>query len=112
RLMNALVSQLKGQGHVAELYGAEFREKNLLIGREDAFVNVHFPKDSDTLQKALFRLKFDELFFIQLRLLKLKLLNQNKFQGAVFSEVGEMVNRFYSECLPFELTGAQKRVIR
>ena len=112
RLMNALVSQLKGQGHVAELYGAEFREKNLLIGREEAFVNVHFPKDGDTLQKALFRLKFDELFFIQLRLIKLKLINQNKFQGAVFSEVGEMVNRFYSECLPFELTGAQKRVVR
>ncbi len=112
RLMNTLVSQLKGQGHVAELYGAGFREKNNLIGREEAFVNVHFPKDNDTLQKALFRLKFDELFFIQLRLLKLKLINQNKFQGAVFSEVGEMTNRFYSECLPFELTNAQKRVIR
>jgi ATP-dependent DNA helicase RecG len=112
RLMNALVSQLKGQGHVAELYGAEFREKNNLIGREEALVNVHFPKDGDTLKKALFRLKFDELFFIQLRLIKLKLINQNKFLGAVFGEVGEMVNRFYSECLPFELTGAQKRVVR
>ncbi|MGB0917074.1 MAG: ATP-dependent DNA helicase RecG [Flavobacteriales bacterium] len=112
RLMNALVTQLKGQGHVAELYGPEFREKNNLIGREEGFVNVHFPKDNDTLKKALFRLKFDELFFIQLRLLKLKLINQNKFQGAVFGEVGEMVNRFYSECLPFELTGAQKRVVR
>jgi len=112
RLMNALVSQLKGQGHVAELYGAEFREKNSLIGREEAFINVHFPKDNDTLRKALFRLKFDELFFIQLRLLKLKLINQHKFQGAVFSEVGEMVNRFYTECLPFEFTGAQKRVVR
>ena len=112
RLMNTLVAQVKGQGHIAELYGAEFRQKNLLIGREEALVNVHFPKDGDTLRKALFRLKFDELFFIQLRLLKLKLLNQNKFQGAVFGEVGEMVNRFYSECLPFEFTGAQKRVVR
>ncbi len=112
RLMNALVAQLKGQGHVAELYGSDFREKNNLIGREEAFINVHFPKDSDTLRKALFRLKFDELFFIQLRLLKLKLINQNKFQGAVFAEVGELVNRFYSECLPFDLTDAQKRVVR
>lgn len=112
RLMNTLVAQLKGQGHVAELYGSDFREKNNLIGREEAFINVHFPKDSDTLRKALFRLKFDELFFIQLRLLKLKLINQNKFQGAVFAEVGELVNRFYLECLPFDLTDAQKRVVR
>lgn len=112
RLMNTLVSQLKGQGHIAELYGPEFRQKNNLVNREEAFVNVHFPQDSESLRKALFRLKFDELFYIQLRLLKLKLINQSKFRGAVFSEVGEMVNRFYSECLPFDLTGAQKRVIR
>jgi ATP-dependent DNA helicase RecG len=112
RLMNTLVGQMKGQGHVAELYGAEFRSKNHLISREEAFVNVHFPKNADILKKALFRLKFDELFFIQLRLLKLKLINQHKFQGAVFAEVGEMVNRFYTECLPFEFTGAQKRVVR
>ncbi len=112
RLMNALIPQLKGQGYIAELYGIEFREKNLLIGREEALINVHFPRDTEMLKKSLFRLKFDELFFIQLRLLKLKLLNQTKFQGAVFGEVGEMVNRFYSECLPFDLTGAQKRVVR
>ncbi len=112
RIMNTLVSQLKGQGQVAELYGPEFRQKNHLMPRELAFINVHFPQDPETLKKARYRLKFDELFFIQLRLLKLKLLNQTKFQGAVFSEVGEMVNRFYSECLPFELTGAQKRVVR
>ena len=112
RLMNTLVSQLKGQGQVAELYGPEFRQKNHLMPRELAFINVHFPQDPDTLKKARFRLKFDELFFIQLRLLKLKLLNQTKFQGAVFGEVGELVNRFYSECLPFDLTGAQKRVVR
>ena len=110
RAMNALIPQVKGQGHISELYGAEFRDKNLLIGREEALINVHFPKDSNTLRKALFRLKFDELFFIQLRLLKLKLLNQNKFQGAVFGEVGEMVNRFYSECLPFEFTDAKNEL--
>ena len=110
RLMNTLVPQIKG--HIAELYGSDFRERNLLIARETAFVNVHFPKDSETLRKALFRLKFDELFFLQLRLLKLKLINQNKFRGAVFAQVGEMVNRFYNESLPFDLTGAQKRVIR
>jgi ATP-dependent DNA helicase RecG len=112
RLMNTLVAQVKGKGHMVEFYGSEFRQQNNLIGREEALMNVHFPQDHDTLRKALFRLKFDELFFVQLRLLKLKLINQHKFKGAVFSEVGEMVNRFYSECLPFDLTGAQKRVIR
>lgn len=112
RLMNTLVTQLKGQGYMHELYGPEFRQQHLLIAREEAFVNVHFPHDADSLRKALFRLKFDELFFVQLRLLKLKLINQKKFRGAVFSEVGQMVNRFYSECLPFDLTGAQKRVVR
>lgn len=112
RLMNALVAQLPRQGHVAELYGNEFRAQHNLIAREDAFIHVHFPQDVESLRKARFRLKFDELFFIQLRLLKLKLLNQTKFRGAVFAEVGEMVNRFYSECLPFDLTNAQKRVVK
>jgi ATP-dependent DNA helicase RecG len=112
RLMNALVAQLPNQGHVAELYGNEFRAQHNLIAREDAFIHVHFPQDVESLRKARFRLKFDELFFIQLRLLKLKLLNQTKFRGAVFAEVGEMVNRFYSECLPFDLTNAQKRVVK
>lgn len=112
RLMNALVAQLPRQGHVAELYGNEFRAQHNLIAREEAFIHVHFPQDVESLRKARFRLKFDELFFIQLRLLKLKLLNQTKFRGAVFAEVGEMVNRFYSECLPFDLTNAQKRVVK
>lgn len=110
RLLNQLVSELKG--HVPELLGEEFRRNNNLIDRELAFINVHFPQSSDLLKKALFRLKFEELFFLQLRLIKLKLLNQNKFRGAVFKEVGDYVNRFYSECLPFDLTGAQKRVIK
>ncbi|TNF24053.1 MAG: ATP-dependent DNA helicase RecG, partial [Bacteroidetes bacterium] len=112
RLMNTLVGQLPGKGHIAELYGSEFRQIHHLISREEALVNVHFPKDVETLRKARYRLKFDELFFIQLRLLKLKLINQTKFKGAVFAEVGELVNRFYSECLPFDLTNAQKRVVR
>ncbi len=110
RIMNVVVNQLKG--HVPEILGSEFRQKYSLMAREQAVVNVHFPRDARTLKIALFRLKFDELFFLQLRLLKLKLINQNKFQGAVFSEVGEMVTRFYNECLPFDLTGAQKRVVR
>ena len=111
RVMHLLVSQLNG--HIPEILSDELRNVQVgLMEREMAFVNVHFPKDSDALRTAIFRLKFDELFFIQLKLLKLKLINQQKFRGAVFAEVGEMVNRFYNQCLPFELTGAQKRVIK
>ena len=111
RVMHLLVSQLND--HIPEILSDELRNVQVgLMEREMAFVNVHFPKDSDALRTAIFRLKFDELFFIQLKLLKLKLINQQKFRGAVFAEVGEMVNRFYNQCLPFELTGAQKRVIK
>ncbi|MFC2176135.1 ATP-dependent DNA helicase RecG [Bacteroidota bacterium] len=110
RLMNQLCRQLKG--NIPELLGVEFKEKHRLMDRELAFLQVHFPMDANYLRSALFRLKFEELFFVQLRLLKLKLINENKLRGAVFKEVGEMVNRFYSECLPFDLTNAQKRVVK
>ncbi len=110
RVLHLLVSQL--HNHVPETLGQAFRQQHKLMGREQAFIHVHFPKGAEELRHAIFRLKFDELFFIQLKLLKLKLINQQKFRGAVFAEVGEMVNRFYKECLPFELTGAQKRVIK
>jgi len=110
RVLHLLVSQLNGQ--VPETLSPSFRQQYGLMGREQAFINVHFPKGAAELRHAIFRLKFDELFFIQLKLLKLKLINQQKFRGAVFAEVGEMVNRFYKECLPFELTDAQKRVIK
>jgi ATP-dependent DNA helicase RecG len=110
KLLHNLVRQLNG--HLPEFYAPTFRESNHLVPREWAMVQVHFPKDHDSLRLALFRLKFDELFFVQLRLLKLKLINQTRFRGVIFSEVGTYVNRFYKECLPFDLTEAQKRVIR
>ncbi|MCF8258091.1 MAG: ATP-dependent DNA helicase RecG [Flavobacteriales bacterium] len=110
RVMQLLVSQMNN--HVPETLSTDFRTQYGLMGREHAFIHVHFPKGPNELRHAIFRLKFDELFFIQLKLLKLKLINQKKFQGAVFAEVGEMIHRFYNDCLPFELTGAQKRVIK
>lgn len=110
KLMHNLVVHING--HLPEFYAPSFRELNHLVPREWAMVQVHFPKDHDSLRIALFRLKFDELFFVQLRLLKLKLINQARFRGVIFSEVGTFVNRFYKECLPFDLTEAQKRVIR
>ncbi|MGK6352052.1 ATP-dependent DNA helicase RecG [Parapedobacter sp. DT-150] len=83
-----------------------------LMPLPQALATIHFPRDQQALAQALRRLKFDELFFIQLKLLKNKLLNTHKFRGHRFNVVGERFNRFYHEHLPFALTGAQKRVIK
>ncbi len=87
------------------------REKGLMPRRE-ALVNIHFPKDAAALERARLRLKFEELFFIQLNLLMQKMVRSRQVRGYVFERVGEYLNRFYHEQLTFELTGAQKRVIR
>ncbi|MCX6252490.1 MAG: ATP-dependent DNA helicase RecG [Bacteroidetes bacterium] len=83
-----------------------------LIARETAFINIHFPDNLEILKKAQARLKFEELFFIQLRLLQQKYNRTQKNTGHVFSKVGDNVNNFYHHYLTFELTNAQKRVIR
>lgn len=100
------------QGKVPETLSSEILDKLSLMNREEALRNIHFPEDQGKLQKAQARLKFEELFFIQLSLLTDKLLRQQKINGFVFSSIGENVNRFYKEKLPFELTEAQKKVIR
>jgi ATP-dependent DNA helicase RecG len=97
---------------IPETLSGEIIRKLSLMNREEALRNIHFPEDQARLQKAQARLKFEELFFIQLGLLHDKLIRLEKIKGFVFSKVGEKVNRFYSEKLPFELTDAQKRVIR
>jgi len=83
-----------------------------LMARQEAFINIHFPDSPDVLKRAQARLKFEELFFIQLRLLQQKYLRLHKQDGHVCTQVGEFVNRFYRDHLTFELTGAQKRVIK
>ncbi|TDQ09350.1 ATP-dependent DNA helicase RecG [Pedobacter metabolipauper] len=87
-------------------------EKYKMITRKESILNIHFPKDVKSLKEAERRLKFEELFFIQLQLLHNKQLRERKFKGHFFSIVGEKVNTFYKEILPFELTNAQKRVIK
>lgn len=82
------------------------------ISRQEAIRFIHFPPDANALQSAVRRLKFEELFFIQLRLLKNKLLRTQKFKGLVFDKVGDKFNSFYKEKLPFDLTNAQKRVLK
>jgi ATP-dependent DNA helicase RecG len=83
-----------------------------LVGRADAYRNMHFPEDAAILNEAQHRLKFEELFFIQLKLLKSKLLRIQKFKGHVFESVGRYFNEFYHHKLPFNLTNAQKRVLK
>ncbi|MNK12505.1 ATP-dependent DNA helicase RecG [compost metagenome] len=86
--------------------------KHHLISRQQAFASIHFPSDQKELNQAIKRIKFEELFFIQLKLLNNKQLNTQKFRGQRFNKVGEKFNTFFNERLPFPLTGAQKRVVK
>ncbi|MFM1753635.1 MAG: hypothetical protein RLZZ236_574 [Bacteroidota bacterium] len=83
-----------------------------LISKKVALFNIHFPQSSETLAKAQFRLKFEELFFIQLQLITKNLIQKHKIKGHPFTNVGDHFNNFYQHHLPFELTNAQKRVIK
>ena len=83
-----------------------------LTGRAEAYRNIHFPEDATKLNEATYRLKFEELFFLQLKLLKSKLNRTQKFKGNVFETVGRFFNEFYQHKLPFALTNAQKRVLK
>lgn len=87
-------------------------ESNQLMGKKEAVRAIHFPKSQEELNSAVSRLKYDELFFIQLGLLKNKQLTKERFKGHYFSQVGESFNNFYFNRLPFPLTNAQKRVVK
>jgi ATP-dependent DNA helicase RecG len=83
-----------------------------LAGRQESYRNIHFPNDARQLKEAQYRLKFEELFFLQLKLLKNKLTRTQKFKGNIFDKVGHYFNDFYHDKLPFPLTNAQKRVLK
>ena len=83
-----------------------------LMGRDEAFHNVHYPQNAKDLERARLRLKFEELFYVQLNILRYASDQRRKYRGYVFSQVGEVFNTFYHNYLPFPLTEAQKRVIR
>lgn len=87
-------------------------DTNQLMPLRQALFTIHFPESQQALLQAISRLKFDELFFIQLKLLKSKTNNARKFKGHQFKQVGERFNTFFHERLPFALTNAQKRVVR
>ena len=87
-------------------------QKFALMNLTESLVNVHFPKNADVLKKARQRLKFEELFYIQLNILQQTKWRDQHFRGFVFGQIGHNFNTFFKEHLPFELTGAQKRVLR
>ncbi len=97
---------------VRETLSDDILSTHQLIGATDALRAIHFPKNLKELEQAQNRLKFEELFFIQLQLLQKKRDQQNRFKGHLFGKVGDYFNSFYSNHLPFALTTAQKRVIK
>jgi len=100
------------EGKIYETLPPYMREKLRLLPLSQALKQIHFPENTPLLQKATFRLKFEELFFIQLKILGLKHKRSETFKGFVFSKVGYNFNKFYQHNLPFELTRAQKKVIK
>ena len=95
-----------------ETLSADIIQKNGLMSLDDAMRIIHFPRNAKELQLAQYRLKFEELFYIQLNILHYARERQMRYVGHRFAKVGEMFNRFYNEQLPFQLTNAQKRVVR
>ncbi len=100
------------RGAFKETLSDEIIQKQHLISKNDALFQVHFPESQDLLLKAQKRLKFEELFFVQLQLLRNNLIRKTKIKGYVFEKVGDFFNDFYKNYLPFSLTDAQKRVLR
>lgn len=111
KLVVALLTQLR-QMMIPDHLSKEIIEQHQLISLKEALFNIHYPASQEKLAQATLRLKFDELFFTQLKLLKLKLLTERKFRGHIFAHIGENFNYFYHNRLKFDLTGAQKRVIK
>ena len=97
---------------LSETLSADIIQKNGLMSLDDALRIIHFPRNYKELQLAQYRLKFEELFYIQLNILHYAKERQMRYVGHRFAKVGEMFNRFYNEQLPFQLTGAQKRVVK
>ena len=100
------------QGTMPETLSRKIMDDHHLVSLDEALRNIHFPQNPDKLRKAQYRLKFEELFYIQLNILRYAKDRQRKFRGLYFERVGEIFNTFYSQNLPFQLTGAQKRVIK
>ena len=114
RVVNKLIQQLfqETQALFSETLPLYLIDELKLISKKAALFNIHFPKSADALAKAQFRLKFEELFFIQLQLITKNLIRKHKIKGHPFTVVGDNFNNFFQYHLPFDLTNAQKRVLK
>ncbi|WP_338407254.1 ATP-dependent DNA helicase RecG [uncultured Flavobacterium sp.] len=114
RVINKMMQQLfqETQAQFSETLPDYLTAELKLIPKNGALFNIHFPKSAEALAKSQFRLKFEELFYIQLQLITKNLVRKHKIKGHPFTKVGDYFNDFYQNHLPFKLTNAQKRVIK
>ena len=114
KVINKMMQQLLSESYklFAETLPDTIIQKLQLISKSQALLNIHFPKNQEVLNQAQFRLKFEELFFIQLQLITKNLVSKQKIKGYKFEKVGDYFNNMYKNYLPFDLTNAQKRVIK
>ena len=110
KMMATIIGQI--QEPLPETLSPKLIADHHLMPLTEALRNIHFPSNPELLRKAEYRLKFEELFYVQLNILRYAKDRQRKYRGYVFETVGKIFNTFYSKNLPFELTGAQKRVLR
>ena len=114
RVITKIMQQLflETKGRFQESLSENILSELKLLSKSEAVFNVHFPKNQELLARAQFRLKFEELFYIQLQLILKNLIHKSKIKGLPFTQVGTYFNTFYKDHLPFELTNAQKRVLK
>jgi ATP-dependent DNA helicase RecG len=114
RVMHKLLQQVfvETQARFDETLPPAMLDELKLIPKNAALFNIHFPKSTEALAKAQYRLKFEELFFIQLQLISKNLIRKQKIKGHAFTQVGDNFTTFFEQHLPFDLTNAQKRVLK
>lgn len=115
RLMQSLVTNLfenKGFETITETLPEEIVSRYNLLPLKDALREMHFPRNAQMLQRAIERMKFEELFYVETHILRFSMERSRKLPGFVFSKIGDKFNGFYYNALPFDLTGAQKRVLK
>lgn len=112
QLHSWIVNVLEGLQGVREILPPETISAHHLMARAEALRVIHRPANMIEMERARYRLKFEELFFLELNILRYSLNRKQSLKGHCFNKIGEYFNSFYSRCMPFELTGAQKRVIK
>jgi ATP-dependent DNA helicase RecG len=110
RCIQQIINSMEGE--FQETLSEDILKRYRFVSKGDAMFNIHFPKSHESLLAAQQRLKFEELFFIQLQLIRKKLIRNTRFKGNKFEAVGELFNTFYKDYLPFSLTEAQKKVVK